>query len=328
MSTTVPNDPALAPPVIVAADLHKRFGAVTAVDGLSFSVPPGSVLGVLGPNGAGKTTTIRMLTTLLPPDEGQASVAGFDVAREPDDVRRRIGLAGQNAAVDELLTVRQNLDLFGRLYHLPGTQRKARVQELIDRFGMAEYAERLVKTLSGGERRRLDLVAALIAEPPAIFLDEPTTGLDPVGRLAIWDEIRAIRDAGTAVVLTTQYLEEADQLADRILIIDRGAVVAEGTSAELKTRLGRDVLELTVADPRLLGQARAALGSDDAIATDDRTIHLGVAGTDDSLAALRRIDEAGVALADFQLRRPTLDDVFIEITGRPAEVEPEEQTNP
>jgi len=318
MSTLTDGDLGHLEPVVEASEIRKHFGEVVAVDGLSFSVPSGSVLGVLGPNGAGKTTTIKLLTTLLPMDGGRASVAGHDVSGEPDAVRRSIGLAGQSAAVDDKLTVRQNLDLFGRLYHLPGSVRRHRVDELIDRFGMREYADRAAEGLSGGERRRLDLVAALIADPPAIFLDEPTTGLDPRGRLAIWDEIRAMRDAGAAIVLTTQYLEEADQLADRILIIDRGAVVAQGTSADLKAGLGRDVLELTVADSRRRDDAVAAVGGVGAVAVDERTIHLAVAGPDDSLSALRRIDEAGIGLSDFQLRRPTLDDVFIELTGRPA----------
>jgi ABC-2 type transport system ATP-binding protein len=310
-----------ASPVIEAVGIRKRFGERMAVDDLSFSVAQGSILALLGPNGAGKTTSIKLLTTLLPLDGGSASVAGHDVSTEPDAVRRNIGLAGQSAAVDEKLTVRQNLDLFGRLYHLPGPTRRARVDELIDRFGMREYANRLAETLSGGERRRLDLVAALIADPSAIFLDEPTTGLDPRGRQAIWDEVRAMRDAGAAVVLTTQYLEEADQLADEVVIIDQGTSVASGTSAELKAKLRRDVLEITVADPDSLVRAVAALDQGSPLATDERTIHLSVADPGDSLAALRRIDDVGVELADFQLRRPTLDDVFIEITGRPAAVD-------
>jgi ABC-2 type transport system ATP-binding protein len=309
------TDPTL--PVIEAVELRKRFGKVVAVDGLSFSVAAGSVLGVLGPNGAGKTTTVKLLTTLLPLDGGRATVAGHDVATDPSAVRASIGLAGQSAAVDDKLSVRQNLDLFGRLYHLPGPRRAKRVAELIDRFGMEAYADRLAETLSGGERRRLDLVVALIAEPPAIFLDEPTTGLDPRGRAVIWDEIRAIRDAGAAVVLTTQYLEEADQLADRIIIIDRGAVVAEGTSRELKTRLGRDVLEVSLEDTVPLSAARSAIEPLTAVAVDERTLHVAVADTAQSLVTLRRLEEEGIALADFQLRRPTLDDVFIEITGRP-----------
>ena len=318
MSTNERDAARSATPVIEAVGLRKRFGDVAAVDGLSFSVPAGTVLGLLGPNGAGKTTTVKLLTTLLPIDDGRASVAGHDVATEPAAVRARIGLAGQSAAVDGKLSVRQNLDLFGRLYHLPRAHRAERVLELVERFGMQEYADRLVETLSGGERRRLDLVVALIAEPPAIFLDEPTTGLDPRGRAAIWDEVRAIRDAGAAVVLTTQYLEEADQLADRIIIIDRGRIVATGTSAELKARLGRDVLEITVARPERLAAARSALEPATAVAVDERTLHVTVGAPEDSLAVLRQVDQAGIELEDFQLRRPTLDDVFIEITGHPA----------
>jgi ABC-2 type transport system ATP-binding protein len=316
-------------PVIAAEGLRKTFGETVAVDGLDFSVAAGSVLGLLGPNGAGKTTTIKLLTTLLPMEAGSASVAGFDVATQPAMVRRSIGLAGQSAAVDEKLTARQNLDLFGRLYHLAGDVRKARVSELIERFDMSAYANRAVETLSGGERRRLDVVAALIAKPPAIFLDEPTAGLDPRGRLALWDQIRAIRDDGAAVVLTTQYLEEADQLADSIVVIDHGKAVAAGTTSELKSRLERDVLEVTVDDPAQLANAAAAMGSDDVATVNERTLHLAVSTTGDSLAALRRVEESGVAVADFQLRRPTLDDVFIDITGEPsrsATTEPEEVT--
>jgi ABC-2 type transport system ATP-binding protein len=304
-------------PVIVADGLRKRFGDTTAVDGLSFSVAPGSVLGLLGPNGAGKTTTINLLTTLLPADGGIASVAGFDVSTDADMVRRSIGLAGQHAAVDDKLSARQNLDLFGRLYHLPGPQRRARVEELIKRFDMDAYADRPAETLSGGQRRRLDLVAALIADPPAIFLDEPTTGLDPRGRSALWDQIRAIRDDGAAVVLTTQYLEEADHLADTIVVIDRGRAVAAGTADELKARLERDVLEIALADPAGREAALAALGAEAVTPIDERTLHLTVSSAAGSLAALRRLEAAAVDIADFQLRRPTLDDVFIELTGEP-----------
>ena len=311
-------------PVIEAIGLRKNFGDKAAVDGLSFSVPAGSILGLLGPNGAGKTTTIKLLTTLLPIDSGSATVAGFDVATEATMVRRAIGLAGQSAAVDDKLSTRQNLDLFGRLYHLPAALRNQRVEALMKRFDMTAYADRLAGTLSGGERRRLDVVAALIADPPAIFLDEPTAGLDPRGRLALWEQIRSIRDDGAAVVLTTQYLDEADQLADRIIVIDHGAAVAQGTTDELKAQLERDVLEITVSDERQADAAVAALGVEGITRVDARTLHLSVSEVDDSLTALRRIQEAGIAVADFQLRRPTLDDVFIEITrdpGRPQDHE-------
>jgi ABC-2 type transport system ATP-binding protein len=305
--------------VIEARGLRKAFGDQVAVDGLSFEVPVGSILGLLGPNGAGKTTTIKLLTTLLPIEGGKAEVAGHDVATDPASVRRSIGLAGQSAAVDEKLTPRQNLDLFGRLYHLPGSKRAARVEALIERFDMGDYADRPAETLSGGQRRKLDLVAALIADPPAVFLDEPTTGLDPRGRAVMWDQIRAIRDAGAAVVLTTQYLEEADQLADAIVVIDRGRAVASGTADELKARLERDVLEITLERPADLGDALAAIGTAAVTAVDERTMHLGVASASEGLPALRRIEAANVAIADFQLRRPTLDDVFIELTGEPTQ---------
>jgi ABC-2 type transport system ATP-binding protein len=316
---STPKMKAPAPsPIIEVRDIRKSFGDIAAVDGLSFSVERGTILGLLGPNGAGKTTTIKMLTTLLPMDAGVATVDGFDVTRQADMVRRAIGLAGQFAAVDEKLTTRQNLDLFGRLYHLPRPLRKERVETLIERFGMVEYADRLAGALSGGQRRRLDVVAALIADPPAVFLDEPTTGLDPRGRLALWEQIRSIRDDGAAVVLTTQYLEEADRLADRIVVIDRGRAVAQGTTGELKARLERDVLEVAVASEGDREAAVAALGPGGVTAIDDRTLHVTVGAADESLAALRRVSEAGIRITDFQLRRPTLDDVFIELTGQKA----------
>ena len=220
-----------------------------------------------------------------------------------------------SAAVDEKLSARQNLDLFGRLYHLPGAQRARRVEELIEQCGIADAADRPTGTLSGGERRRLDLVAALIADPPAIFLDEPTTGLDPRGRMALWDRIRAIRDGGAAIVLTTQYLEEADRLADEIIVIDHGRAVAQGTTAELKARLERDVLEVTLADADQVAATVTALGPDGVTVAGERIVHLSVSTAADSLAALGRVEMAGIRVADFQLRRPTLDDVFIEITG-------------
>ena len=304
--------------MIEAIELRKSFGDTVAVDGLSFSVAPGSVLGLLGPNGAGKTTTIKMLTTLLPIDGGRASVAGVDVDAQPALVRRMIGLAGQAAAVDEKLTARENLDLFGRLYHVPAASRKTRVAELIERFDLAEFADRPAANLSGGQRRRLDVVASLIVDPPALFLDEPTTGLDPRSRAEIWDAVKGLAAGGTSVVLTTQYLDEADQLADEIVVIDHGRVVGEGTSAELKRSLRRDVLEVTVADAATRLRAADALDGAGVVAVGAATLHLPVTRPSDSLAALRRVEEAGIEIADFQLRKPTLDDVFLSLTGESA----------
>ncbi|MGI9647576.1 MAG: ATP-binding cassette domain-containing protein [Acidimicrobiia bacterium] len=304
-------------PVIKVRDLRKSFDDTTAVDGLSFDVEAGSVLGLLGPNGAGKTTTIKMLTTLLTLDGGSASVAGFDVASQPQMVRQTIGLAGQAAAVDEKLTARENLDLFGRLYHLPSDQRTMKVEELIRQFDLTEFADRPVETLSGGQRRRLDVVASLIADPPALFLDEPTTGLDPRSRAEIWEAIRSLAARGTAVVLTTQYLDEADRLSDNIVVIDRGRVVGTGTAAELKSSLERDVLEVTVAEPSARDRAADLLDPSETVVVDDSTLHLPVNRPVDSLAALRRVDDAGIEIADFQLRKPTLDDVFLTLTGEP-----------
>ena len=305
------------PPVIEVRDLQKSFGDTIAVDGLSFTVRAGQVLGLLGPNGAGKTTTIKMLTTLLTIDGGRASVAGFDLATQPRMVRQAIGLAGQAAAVDEKLTARENLDLFGRLYHMPAEQRKQRTTELIERFDLAEFADRPVGTYSGGQRRRLDVVASLINNPPALFLDEPTTGLDPRSRAEIWNAIRSLAAQGTAVVLTTQYLDEADQLSDDIVVIDHGRVVGEGTAAELKKSLESDVLEVTVAEPETRDRAASLLDGPDVVAVDDATLHLPVSRAVDSLAALRRVQDAGIEIADFQLRKPTLDDVFLALTGEP-----------
>ena len=306
-----------SPPIIQASGLRKSFGDTIAVDGLSFEVRAGSVLGLLGPNGAGKTTTIKMLTTLFSIDGGSASVAGFDVATQPRMVRQAIGLAGQAAAVDDKLTARENLDLFGRLYHIPADKRKQRTEDLIERFDLTEFADRPAGTYSGGQRRRLDVVASLIVDPPALFLDEPTTGLDPRSRAEIWDAIRSLASQGTAVVLTTQYLDEADQLSDDIVVIDRGRVVGEGTAAELKSSLERDVLEVTVAEAGTRDQAAGLLDGSEVVAIDETTLQLPVNRPADSLAALRRVQDAGIEIADFQLRKPTLDDVFLALTGEP-----------
>lgn len=304
-------------PVIEASGLHKSYGDQVAVRDLSFSVEAGEVVGLLGPNGAGKTTTVNMLTTLLPIDSGAATVAGFDVTAEARSVRTMIGLAGQSAAVDEMLTARENLEVFGRLYKIPRAELADRIEALIERFRMIDYADRPVSTLSGGQRRRLDPVAALIADPPALFLDEPTTGLDPRSRSEIWEAIEDLATAGTAIVLTTQYLEEADRLADEIVMIDQGTVVAAGTPLELKQQLERDVLEIHLDNDQDLAEASAILGQIPGVTSNPQTreIHLPVGGgAAESLAVLRRLDDANIAITDFQLRRPTLDDVFLTLT--------------
>jgi ABC-2 type transport system ATP-binding protein len=321
MSTTSPNFPGA---VIVARNLGKRFGAVDAIRDLSFAVDAGQVVGLLGPNGAGKTTTVNMLATLLSIDTGAASIGGFDVATQADQVRQVIGLAGQSAAVDEKLTARENLELFGRLYKLPRAERRQRAEQLIQQFDMTDFSDRIAGTYSGGQRRRLDVVAALIADPPALFLDEPTTGLDPRSRAEVWDVIASLAAQGTAILLTTQYLEEADRLADQILIIDRGEVVASGSPEALKRDLERDLLEIRVDEGADLGAALDLLGPIDGVAADAGTHCIAVPVGDDvegSLDLLRRLQDGGVAITDFQLRRPTLDDVFLSLTGSPTQQE-------
>ena len=302
-------------PVIVAEGLFKSYHETEAVLGLSFEAWAGSVFALLGPNGAGKTTTINMLTTLLPIDQGRASVAGFDLTNEPEAVRQVIGLAGQAAAVDEKLTARENLEMFGRLYKIPKAERRIRVEELIERFRMTDYADRTVGTYSGGQHRRLDVVASLIANPLALFLDEPTTGLDPRSRVELWEEIRGLADLGTAVVLTTQYLEEADRLADYILIMDEGRAVATGTARELKDELKRDVLDVHFASAEDLERAVEAVGGlVDDFGTNPAAKQLTIpvtGGSASSLGLLRRIEDSGIPVVDFHYRRPTLDDVFL-----------------
>lgn len=323
MSTTNTTTMETGAPVIAATGLRKSFGDVEAVKELSFSVAAGQVVGLLGPNGAGKTTTVNMLATLASIDAGSASIGGFDVATQPDLVRQLIGLAGQSAAVDEKLTGRENLELFGRLYKLPGQERKRRAAELIDKFDMADFADRVAGTYSGGQRRRLDVVAALVAEPPALFLDEPTTGLDPRSRAEIWDAITKLASQGTAIVLTTQYLEEADRLADEVLIIDKGVVIASGTPETLKRNLDRDVLEIHV-DEGDMASSLDLIGEIEGLVTDEAEQRIGVPVGDDvarSLEVLRRLQDGGVSITDFQLRRPTLDDVFLSLTGAPTEQE-------
>jgi ABC-2 type transport system ATP-binding protein len=313
-------------PVIAVRNLRKTFGSVEAVKDVSFEVEAGQVLGLLGPNGAGKTTTINMITTLLEIDAGDATVGGYDVQTRPDVVRQMIGLAGQAAAVDEKLTARENLELFGRLYKIPRAERRRRIEELIDRFDLSEFADRPASTYSGGERRRLDVVAALVAEPPAVFLDEPTTGLDPRSRSELWDTVRSLASSGVAIVLSTQYLEEADRLADKILVIDQGTIVAQGTPDTLKRELERDVLEVHVASRTDLNAARDLIGSDATIDVEARRIDIPVRdGADRSLGFLRQLQDGGVTISNFQLRQPTLDDVFLALTGS-ADTESEELT--
>jgi ABC-2 type transport system ATP-binding protein len=314
----MPNKPA-----ILAEGLHKYYGKTHALTGLDLVAEQGSVLGVLGPNGAGKTTAVRILTTLLHPDAGRAEVAGLDVVKHADALRGCIGLTGQYAAVDEYLTGYQNLEMFGRLYHLPGATARRRANELLERFDLIEAAGRIVKTYSGGMRRRLDLAASLIMTPPVLFLDEPTTGLDPRGRLAMWKIIITLVADGTTVLLTTQYLEEADQLAHQIVVVDHGQVIAKGTADELKAQVGGERLEFTVAPegnlnatvqvvrPYSLGEIQ--------VDTEHRHIIVPVTQGAQLLAAVvRDLDAAQIPLYDLTLRRPTLDDVFLTLTGHTA----------
>lgn len=302
---------------VLSEGLEKRFGEVRALRGLDLAVAEGTVCGLLGPNGAGKTTAVRLLTTLLRPDAGSARVAGHDLVREAAAVRRRIGVTGQYASVDGDLTGRQNLRLFARLHRLRDAS--ARADELLDRFGLTEAADRPASTFSGGMRRRLDLAASMVRRPEVLFLDEPTTGLDPASRNRIWDAVRALKEEGTTVLLTTQYLEEADRLADDIALVDRGRVAHTGSPAELKALVGA-YAEVVVADTEAMGPAAAVLdrltGTEPVLDPDRRTV--GAAGTDPTLTLprlVRELDAAGVPLLDASLRPPTLDDVFLRLTG-------------
>jgi ABC-2 type transport system ATP-binding protein len=311
---------------IDAAGLRKRYGSVVALDGVDLQAETGIVLGLLGPNGAGKTTAVRILTTLLVPDEGTARVAGVDVLRQPTRLRERVGLAGQYAAVDENLTGFENLEMVGRLYHLSRGDARGRAHELLAEFDLVDAGGRLVRTYSGGMRRRLDLAAALVARPPVLFLDEPTTGLDPRSRLALWDTIEGLVSGGATVLLTTQYLDEADRLADRIAVIDHGRVIAEGTPSELKANSGGEQLEVRLANGL---QGERALEALSALAAgspllQDSIVRLPLRDRKGAIAeAVRRLDSAGVAVDDLVVVSPTLDDVFLQLTGHGAEAEDE-----
>ncbi len=305
-----------------------RKSEVRALDGVDLEVEQGTVLGLLGPNGAGKTTAVRILATLLKPDAGKATVAGFDVIRQADEIRQVIGLSGQYAAVDENLTGRENLWLFGRLYQLSSAEATRRSTELLEQFDLVDAADRVVKTYSGGMRRRLDLGSALIGRPRLLFLDEPTTGLDPRSRIGMWDVIRGLVREGVTLLLTTQYLEEADELADRIVVIDHGKIIARGTADELKSQVGGERIEVVVRERALIQQAEAILSRDCAgeVSVDDHTRRLTApssAGAGALVQVVRDFDEAGIHIDDIALRRPTLDDVFLALTGHVAEETPD-----
>ena len=314
-------------PAILVEGLTKSFGEVHALRGIDLSVPRGTVLGVLGPNGAGKTTAVRILTTLLLPDRGRALVEGYDVVRQAAAVRRSIGLAGQSAAIQEELTGRENLEIIGRLYHLSWPRARSRAVELLEQFGLSDAADRTAKNYSGGMQRRLDLAASLVGQPKVLFLDEPTTGLDPRSRLGMWDIIRSLAADGTTLLLTTQYLDEADELADEIVVIDHGLVIAAGTSEELKGRVGGDVVEFSVPDRSRIGDAVAAIGAigEGEPHADKETgvvgIGVGGRGSDALIDAVRGLDAVGVEVHGLALRRPSLDDVFLALTGHAAEEE-------
>jgi ABC-2 type transport system ATP-binding protein len=309
---------------VEARNLRKSFGAVEVLKGIDLRVKRGTMLALLGPNGAGKTTTVRILSTLLGFDGGTATVEGHDVTTAADQVRRVIGLTGQSAAVDEFLTGRENLVMMGRLYRLTAASARVRAQSLLEDFDLLDAADRSARTYSGGMRRRLDLAVSLTATPPVIFLDEPTTGLDPRSRLAMWDVIRGLLAGGTTILLTTQYLDEADQLADRIVVIDGGVVIAEGTPTELKGRVGKDRLELTFADRATYDLAILSLG-DDVVDTDPRELSTTLVIQDtnaDVREALDRLARAGLAVQSLAVHKPTLDDVFLSLTGKPTAAVP------
>jgi ABC-2 type transport system ATP-binding protein len=314
------------PPIVEARGLTKRFGKVQALAGLDLDLEPGRVVALLGPNGAGKTTFVRILATLVRPDGGSAAVAGHDVVRRARRVRATIGLAGQHAAVEPAMTGRENLEMVARLYGRRRSRARARAAEVVDQLSLGDVADRLVRTYSGGERRRLDLGSSLVGAPRLLLLDEPTTGLDPRSRVELWDAIRALARQGTDILLTTQYLEEADQLAARIVIMDRGRVIADGSPDELRSRSGRDVIEVRVPSDDQLPAAAGVLArfGTPAEDTDTRRVWIAAkAGPEQLAAAARALGNAGVAVDDITLRRPTLDEVFLALTGEGVGTEPD-----
>lgn len=313
--------------VIQVKDLKKSYGKVEVLKGVTFSVQKGSILALLGPNGAGKTTTVRILSTLLKADSGQVTIDGYDVREQADKVRTVIGLTGQSAAVDELLTGRENLIMMGRLYRLTKASAIERADELLKGFDLVKAADRPAKTYSGGMRRRLDLAVSLIAVPPVIFLDEPTTGLDPRSRIAMWEIIQGLVDSGTTILLTTQYLEEADQLADQIVVIDNGVVIAKGTASELKSKIGNDRLELTFKDEKVLTAAKKALGKA-VIETNEKDLMAVVLIKDtnnDVRTTLDVLAKEKIVIASINIHKPTLDDVFLSLTGKKKEDDKQEE---
>ncbi len=309
-------------PAIEAMELVKRYGQDTAVDGISFSVPPGTVLGLLGPNGAGKTTTVRMMTTLTEPTSGTARVAGFDVRTHPDQVRRRMGLTSQVATVDELLTGRENIRMIGGLYGIRRRDLEKFGGQLLEQFSLSDAGDRVVKSYSGGMRRRLDLAVSLLASPPVLFLDEPTTGLDPRSRSELWEALRDLVARGTTLLLTTQYLEEADQLADNVVVVDRGRIIAQGSPLELKQQAGRASVVVTVADTARLADAYSLLartGAEVFVDNEARRLTASSEGLDDMIRVAGWLRDSGIEVDDIGLTRPSLDDVFLALTGHRTE---------